>query len=352
MKRGKTRMVGCIFLILCLGVLFSGPVWAKTLTYADHDPPSGLRVNSVKLLIQEIEKQTQGRLTVKPFFGGAMGKASEALKLVADGSVDMAFVFPDFFPKQLMAHNIFKLFPQGPGKWENIRWVYEECYRTIPAFANELAKEDQKTFYITSALPGAMCATYPLTSIDGLKGKKWRASSRWHLAYFKALGAVPVSVPWADCYMSLQTGVIDGVLTDYDGMHDTKLDEAAPNIFIGPEVWFGTPFLHTINLKTWSGLSKEDQQGLVRAADKISTEHFGKAHEEEYHTVMNAQKKAGAKVVFWKKSDLEAWNNNPAIPEVRKIWIKEAKESGIADAEAVMEKVKAIVEAAIKKESK
>ena len=339
-----------MFLALILAFCLSAEAWAKTLTYADHDPPSGLRVNSVKLWITEIEKETGGRIKIKPFFGGAMGKASEALKLVTDGSVDMAFVFPDFFPQQLVAHNIFKLFPQGPGKWENIRWVYEQCYKTIPAFSEELAKENQKTLYITSALPAAMCATYPLTSLDDLKGKKWRASSRWHLAYFKALGAVPVSVPWSDCYMSLQTGVIDGVLTDYDGMHDTKLDEAAPNIFVSPEVWFGTPFLHTINLDTWNSLSKEDQEGILRAADTIASKNFGPAHEEEYHFIIDAEKKAGAKVVYWQISDLDKWNNNSAIPEVRKIWIKEATESGLVDAEGIMQKVKAIVEEAIKKE--
>ena len=174
----KTKAL-VLFLAVFFLIALSTVTAAETvLTYADHDPPSGMRVDSVKMWFQLIEKETNGRVKVKPFFGGAMGKAAEALKLVADGSVDMAFVFPDFYPKQLMAANIFKLFPEGPGKWENIRWVYDQVYETIPEFSKELAKENQKILYITSALPAAMCATYPLDSIDQIVGKKWRASSR------------------------------------------------------------------------------------------------------------------------------------------------------------------------------
>ncbi len=340
-----------LFVIVSFLISLSSTAMAKTvLTYADHDPPSGLRVDSVKMWFDLIEKETNGRVQVKPFFGGAMGKASEALKLVADGSVDMAFVFPDFYPKQLMGANIFKLFPEGPAKWENIKWVYDKVYETIPLFSEELAAENQRVLYFTSALPAAMCATYPLDSIDKIAGKKWRASSRWHLAYFKALGATPVSVPWSDCYMSLQTGVIDGVLTDYDGMHDTKLDEAAPNIFVSPKTWFGSPFMHTINLTTWENLSKEDQEGIMRAAQTIATTKFGPMHEEEYHHIIDAEKKAGATVKFWKESDIEKWNNNPAMAEVRQIWINEAKAAGIKDPEDVLEKVGKIIDEAKKRE--
>ncbi len=348
MKKISVFLIAAVFLFSFV----TSAMAVRVLTYADHDPPSGMRVNSVKVWFDLIEKETNGRVKIKPLFGGAMGKAPEALKLVADGSADMAFVFPDFFPKQLQAANIFKLFPEGPNKWENILWLYDEVYKNIPAFSDELAKENQKVLYITSALPSAMCATYPLNKIDDIMGKKWRASSRWHLAYFKALGAVPVSVPWADCYMSLQTGVINGVLTDYDGMHDTKLDEAAPNIFIGMNAWFGSPFMHTINLKTWNSLSKEDQDGIMRAARIVSEKEFGRMHREDFDHILNAQKKAGAKVLFWSDADMQKWANNPAISESRQIWIKEAKDMGIKDPEGIMDKVGKIVSEAVKREKK
>lgn len=340
------KRVFCIITAIIVLFFSKNGFTATTLMYSDHDPPNGLRVESVKIWIQEIEKESKGNLKVKPIFGGAMASAAEALKLVGSGSADMAFVFPDFYPKQLLCMNIFKLFPEGPGKWENIYWVYDQVFKTIPEFSAELERENQKLIYVTSSLPAAMCATYPVNSIDDLKGKKWRASSRWHLMYLKAIGATPVSVPWVDCYMSLQTGVINGVLTDYDGMHDTKLDEAAPNIYINPKVWFGSPFMHTINLKTWNKLAKEDQNAIIKASEKVSKEVFGQMFVQEYNVVQEAQKKAGAKIVIWKEDDLKKWNNNPAIKEAREIWAKEAKESGIKEPEKVLESVGRIIQEA------
>lgn len=345
----KTGMVS-IIIFLIIAFWISNAIGVTTLTYSDHDPPNGLRVDSVKIWIDLIEKESNGRLKVKPIFGGALGSASEALKLVGSGSVDMAFVFPDFYPKQLLCMNIFKLFPEGPGKWENIYYVYDQVFKTVPEFSTELEKENQKLIYVTASLPAALCATYPVKSIDDLKGKKWRASSRWHLMYLKALGATPVSVPWVDCYMSLQTGVINGVLTDYDGMHDTKLDEVAPNIYINPKVWFGTPFMHTININTWKKLSKEDQDAITRASQKVSKEIFGPMFVKEYSVIMADQKKAGAKIVIWKEEDLNKWKNNPGVKVAKEIWIKEAKEAGIKEPEKVMEAVGKIIREASLKE--
>ena len=115
-------------------------------------------------------------------------------------------------------------------------------------------------------------------------------------------------------------------------------------------MWFGSPFLHTINLNSWNKLSKEDQDGIIRAAQKVSNEIFGPMHEEEYQDIMNSEKKAGAKIVIWKKSDLEKWNMNSAIPTVREIWIKEAQEAGLKNAKDIMQEVQVLVETASNRE--
>jgi TRAP-type C4-dicarboxylate transport system substrate-binding protein len=195
-----------------------------------------------------------------------------------------------------------------------------------------------------------MCATYPVSRLSDLKGKKWRAASKYHLAYLKSAGAVPVSVPWSDCYMALQTGTIDGVLTDYDGMHMTKLDEAAPNVFVSRALWFGTPFIHNINLDTWNSLPKADQEGILSAADYASKEAFGDHFKGEFDSIVESQKKMGAKVNFWADNDLTKWNTNPVIPKLRQEWIEEAKSVGLTNADELMSQVKKIVEEGIARE--
>ena len=81
-----------------------------------------------------------------------------------------------------------------------------------------------------AGLPGAFTGKNPLTSLDDIEGDKWRAGDKWGLRFLENAGAVPVSVPWGDVYMALQTGVIDGCFTNYDGLHLMKFDEVAIRI--------------------------------------------------------------------------------------------------------------------------
>jgi hypothetical protein len=99
-------------------------------------------------------------------------------------------------------------------------------------------------------------------------------------------------------------------------------------------------------------LAKEDQEAIISAAKKIATTKFGSMHEKEYHHIIEAQKKAGATVNFWKQTDLDKWNNNPAMTEVRQIWLSEAKAAGMADPEGVMKKVGQLINEAKKRENK
>ena len=66
---------------------------------------------------------------------------------------------------------------------------------------------------------------------------------------------------------------------------------------------------------------------------------------------MASQKKHGAKVNPWSKSDLEKWNNNPQIPKLRQEWIKEAESVGLKNASEIMTQVEKIINAGIAREN-
>lgn len=350
----KRKWVLCNFVFFTLMAFLAcsvSPALAapKILKYADHDPDAGPRGESLKIWFQEIEKESEGRIKIEAYFGGVLGRAPEALKLVMDGAVDIAMILPDYFPKQFIANNIYKTFPQGPKKWENISWVYSEIFK-LPYFKEEFDRLGVKVLWAGAALPIALTSTYPVDSIDDLKGKKWRAASRWHLAYLENMGALPVSVPWADCYMALQTGTIDGLLADIDGIHMTKLDEAGPNIFTSPSIWYGSPFMHVINSKVWDSLSKEDQDAINRASETIKSKHFGKLFAAEFNKINEAQKKMGVKVNFWSETDVAKWSDPAFQTKLRGKWIKEAEGTGLVNAADIAKKVGKIIQEGIAKD--
>ncbi|MCC8194658.1 MAG: hypothetical protein LIP28_08445 [Deltaproteobacteria bacterium] len=109
-----TLALAAVLALAC--ALPGGASAAKVLKYSDHDPSGGLRTKFYKeVFLAEIEKQTEGRIKIQDFWGGALLSAPEALQGIGDGVADMGMVYADFNPKQLLLHQGFKVFPTGPG---------------------------------------------------------------------------------------------------------------------------------------------------------------------------------------------------------------------------------------------
>lgn len=321
-----------------------------TLRYSDHDSPGGMRTKFVKdVWIPAIEAQSKGDIKVQALFGGALLGSSEALGGLSDGVVDMAFIFPDFYPKQLLLNQVFKLFPIGPRTWKGQQWLYNKVFTTIPEFSAELTKFNVKPLLITGGLPASFNSKNPMKTLADIKGKKWRASSRWHLDFFKSFGSVPVSVPWGDCFMALQTGVIDGVFANYDGAHLIKVDEAGKHVLVSKALWWGTPFIHAISLDKWKSLSKKDQDALLKAS-KIAGEKFGAVYDAAYQKIWDEQKKEGIDVRELTPDEIKEWETQSQYKKHQQVWVKEIKAAGYKNADEILAKLQKLVAEAIARE--
>jgi TRAP-type C4-dicarboxylate transport system substrate-binding protein len=319
------------------------------LTLADSTAPIGLRGNSVKALVEEIEKHTGGRVKIEVYWGESLLKTTEILKGVMDGVVDMGYVNPNYYPKQIIVHGSFAIHPQGPTNFTNANWIYNECYKKIPAFEAELQSINQKMICIFGLSSMGVCSTKPFTSIEDYKGKRIRAASRYYLAHLKAAGAIPVSVPWGDCYMALQTGSIEGVYTNLDGIHRTKLYEPAPHIFSCIELWVGTPQLYNINLRSWNRLPKDIQQQMLEAG-KAASKRFSDLQAAEWDRIITDMKNKGCTVTAAKPDDIEKWVSLPVVEKLQSEWVEEATAAGVRDADKIMKFMKEIIALGIARE--
>ncbi len=310
--------------------------------YSDHDPPGGMRTEFVKnTWLPEIASQTNDQVKIQDFWGGALMGSKEILKGIGDGVTQMGFIYPGHYPGQLPAHTIFKLFPRGPSKFENMVWFYRKVYDEVPEFKAELEKANVMVLVFTAGLPGAFCGVNPLAGIDDLKDDKWRAGDKWGLRFLENAGAVPVSVPWGDVYMALQTGTIDGCFTNYDGLHLMKFDEVASNLLVSKSLWYAMPFLHLINLEYFKGLDKGIQEGILKASE-IAEQKFAQTYETAFDQVMSEQKAAGYTVTEMSEADIAKWENADKLEELQAVWVEEAEKAGLKTAATVMAKVKAI----------
>jgi len=313
-----------------------------TLKYSDHDPLGGMRTNFVKnVWLAEIEKQSGGKVKIQDFWGGALMSSKEAMKGVGGGVSDLGFIFPGHYPGELPGHSIFNLFPRGPNKFSDMVWLYRKAYEEVPEIKAELTKVGVMPVMVTAGLPGAFVATKPIKTLADIKGDKWRGGGKWQLRFLENAGAVPVSVPWDDVYMALQTGTIVGCFTNYDGLNLMKFDEVGKNVMISKQLWYATPFVHLMNIKKFEGLPKDVQQAILKASE-IAEQKFDAVYDAAFDAVKAKELAAGYKVTELSTEDVIRWENAEKLAKLQADWVAESEKAGMKNAAQAMEKVRAL----------
>jgi len=345
---GKNKsIIFCIFLfVTILIVLLVIPVSAAekpiTLTLAIYSTPQDLSGKIAIMLQEEIAKKTDGRVNLKIYWAGSLLKGAEILRGVADGIADMGNINPNYYPKQLPISQAFNVIFKGPNEYKSQMMIYKKVMEQIPEWKGEYLAYNQIPLYSFVYSHKAIVSTKPLASFEDLKNQKIRSSSRWLLAMIEAAGAIPVSIPWPDCYMALQTGTTDAVLTNFDSIHCAKLDEIAQNILLTDLLWAKGSMFFTINLDTWDILPEDIQSQMMEALDSI-TAPYSKLVSGIWDKYIEEAEEMGCIINSLSAEDMEKWVSLPAAKEIEKQWVKEAEDAGMENARDKLEKIKSIV---------
>lgn len=340
-----------LIVTLIISTLFVSNVFADkvTLTIAESDPPTslvGVYVNAVK---DEIETRTEGEVEVEVYWAESLLVSREILQGVKDGVVDIGKINPNNYPDRLLVNGIFSIFPEGPVQFENIYDVITSAHKEIPEFGEELAGQGQKILGLRVLLPTSICSNKPFTSFEDFEGKKIRAASRWWLGFLEGAGAIPVNIPFGDCYMALETNNINAVYTNIDGFYRMKMHEPAPHIFLTRDLWTPIPMIYTMNINKWNSLPENIQQDIEDSFEAVIST-FAEAYNNEWDRIVTEYEEGEQIVTEASEEDIEKWVSMPAVDELQGQWISEAEDNGISNAREIVDKIKALIQEGIDKE--
>ncbi|MEP7206801.1 MAG: TRAP transporter substrate-binding protein [Casimicrobiaceae bacterium] len=141
---------------------------------------------------------------------------------------------------------------------------------------------------------------------EDVKGLKFRIQQSDVLeAQFRALGANPQKMAFAEVYQALQTGVVDGQENTWSNIYTQKFFEVQKSI---AETNHGViDYMVITNTKWWNGLPADVKAGLQKAMDEATA--FGNKLAEDINQRDKKQiADAGkAKIQTLSKDDLAAW---------------------------------------------
>ena len=208
-----------------------------------------------------IKEATNGRIVVTLHPAGELAPASEFLNGVSSGMYEMAYTTLSYYAR---TNTFFNIGPGQPLTWRSPDDYFEVYERGLGA----ISKKVLATYGIYDLGPSAgdtvcVIAKKPLGSVSDFKGLKIRSYGPFNDLLLK-LGAAPTSVPLAEIYTGLTTGVFDAVLTGAAGMYDAKLYEICK--YGVSQMFLGMSSNELVmNMKAWNSLPQDLQASLQMA---------------------------------------------------------------------------------------
>jgi TRAP-type transport system periplasmic protein len=255
-----TRRALLLAAVLLLSPL---PTRAETIRWimANEYPATSIQGEADGRFAREIRERSGRRLLVVHEFDAASGfRSRDMVAAIGRGAVPLGNTYMGALggldPVFLLGSLPFLATTPEQGR------ALAEVAR--PAYERALERHNQKLLFISPWPPAGLWSRTPATSLDALKGLRVRTADPTGVRVFKALGAVPVEVSFADAIPRLKAGELDAVLSSGDGGAGERLAQVLRS-FTAIEYAVTTSMV-TVNADAWRGLDAELQQIVLTAA--------------------------------------------------------------------------------------
>ena len=327
------NFVRMLLVVVFLVTVTVPPVLAKTNWNANSVwPPKNLHSVGLTDFAEKVKKATNGELEMVVHTGGALGfKGPDLLKAVRDGLVPVSDMLISGVAGDEKIFQIVTL-PFLVRDFDELRLLIEIAY---PYFDKSAQKWGQKILYI-APWPGAgLWTKNKIATLEEMKGLKTRTYDKNGALVMEAVGATPFALPFSEVYTSLQTGLIDSVMTSSPTAVDAKFWEVL-KYYEPLNITIATNMV-TVNLAAFRKLPKAQQDALVKAGREMEASMWQKVPQidKEQEAISN---KNGIETVKPSKkliADLEK-----ITEKIRADWLKDAPAEGKKIYADYMKKVK------------
>jgi len=211
-----------------------------------------------------VEKRTNGQVTIKLFGNNALGSPPEVLEQVMLGVVDMSLSGQDQIAKHLPFYDVIST----PFAFKNYDVADKVIDGPFKAWADpELAKKG--LVHLSDWEWGFRQLTNskkPVLTPADMKGMKIRTPPAFaYQAFVEAAGGNAVTIAFSELVMAMKQGVVDGQENPIGTIYSLKLYETQKYMTIVNYTY--SSMVHLVNKKSWDKLTPEQQKILAEESD-------------------------------------------------------------------------------------
>ena len=229
--------------------------------------------DAVYKYLDEIKEWTDGNFVINFYPSGQLGGDAELIEGVQMGSVDIFMGSPSAQIGLVPELAILDI----AGLYENI----DQCNEVLSGET----KDTLETYYNKAGLHlGSAFATgfritssnKPIGSLADLQGLNIRTQeNKYHMTFWKALGANPTPLAWGEVYIALQQGMLDAQENPWVSYVGGKICEVQSNMTFTNHI----PFILTFvtGQSRYEGMSDAQKQALNQFFYSVQKETAEKA---------------------------------------------------------------------------
>jgi TRAP-type C4-dicarboxylate transport system substrate-binding protein len=192
------------------------------LTLHHHDPATAAQGIFFDALARKALEQSKGRLIIHVFHGAQLGGPKDTVDMVLNGTCDIGGGLPSFFPGQFPMSEALTLPLIGVETSAQATEAFWDMFDTTDFLKKEYV--DFEVLMLIGMNYSSLGTTdKKITSVEQLKGMKLRVNSGPPTDFAIEAGATPIAIVIGELYSSLERGVIDGVITDWNAYDAFKL---------------------------------------------------------------------------------------------------------------------------------
>jgi len=262
--------------------------------------------------MKKIEKDTQGRVKFKVFWAGTVIDAAEGHEELAQGAADVGEISVIFARSgYYLAKGTF-LFYYGVANQQVAKRVGEAVRAKFPEIEQEY--KGLKPMAWSSNAATQLITRKPVRRLSDLKGMRIRTLGDYSKV-FTAFGCGVVPIPASDLYVSLQKGIIDGVMIPLLAFDSFHLEEVAKYVTM-LNIYQPYSAQRAMNINSFNKLPPD-----IKKIFEESIDWWGTAADRESNRVSDngAQiaKKAGVEFITLPKEDMQKLNDQIKVEALK-----------------------------------
>jgi TRAP-type C4-dicarboxylate transport system substrate-binding protein len=249
-----------------VAVLVSQPASAQTKwNLPAAYPPDNPHSENLALFAKDVAVATDNKLQITVHAGASLFKAPEIKRAVQTGQAQIGEVLLSLHENEDPIFGVDVIpflatsYPESMKLWQSSKAAIEK----------KLASQGLILLFAVPWAPQGIYAKKDLSSVDDMKGLKWRAYNVGTARIGELVGAQVVTVQAAELPQALATGVVNSFITSAATGYDSKAWESMTH-FYDTQAWIPKNVTF-VNKAAFDSLDKPTQEALLKAAATAET---------------------------------------------------------------------------------